>query len=177
MNTKNITYIAFNVALIVCGALMSIPFLWVPFTLQVLMISLVSWLHSTRLSVWSVSVYLLLGFMGFPFFNGAQGGLGMLFSPTVGFLMGFIPYAYVIAKFKHTLKPIPLFIFSSLILYGFGLSGLSLIFKYHLNLEVSSFSLIFKFMIPFIPTDFLAFSLSRQISIKLTKQIKLHFEH
>lgn len=41
-------------------------------------------------------VYIILGIIGLPVFSGGSSGLGVLFGPTGGYLLGFIAGAFVI---------------------------------------------------------------------------------
>ena len=48
-------------------------------------------------------VYIILGIIGLPVFSGGTSGLGVLFGPTGGYLLGFIAGAFVIGLvYKRT---------------------------------------------------------------------------
>src|SRR5699024_1191271 len=89
INTKELTLIALNTVFIACLAQITIPFGLVPFTLQVFAITLISFIYSLKITLFSVISYLTLGLLGLPFFNNMQSGMMMFFSPTIGFLLGF----------------------------------------------------------------------------------------
>ena len=47
----------------------------------------------------AVAVYLMLGFIGLPVFSGFTGGFQRIFGPTGGFLVGYIPLAFIAGIF------------------------------------------------------------------------------
>ncbi|AYC28878.1 biotin transporter BioY [Paenisporosarcina cavernae] len=73
-----------------------LPFSPVPITGQTLAIGLAATILGSRYGTLSVIVYLLLGAVGAPVFAGMEGGLGALVGPTGGYLIGFVPTAFVI---------------------------------------------------------------------------------
>ncbi len=88
---------AFFAGLTAVGAFIRIPLLFVPITLQVLMVLLSGLLLSPRAALLSQSAYVLLGLSGVPVFAGG-GGISYALSPTFGYLVGQIPAAWAIAS-------------------------------------------------------------------------------
>ncbi len=76
--------------LIAIAAQITIPLGFVPLSLQTMMIGLTATLLGRKVGTWSLVIYLLLGLIGLPVFAGASSGLGVLFGPTGGFLIGFL---------------------------------------------------------------------------------------
>lgn len=66
-----------------------LPFAVAALSVQTLAINLISLLLSPLEAGISVFVYILLGAIGVPVFNGGKGGLNYLFGPTGGFLSDF----------------------------------------------------------------------------------------
>lgn len=62
----------------------------VPLTLQTFAVALCGFILGARLGPISVAVYIVLGAVGLPIFAGFSGGVGMLASPSGGFLWGFL---------------------------------------------------------------------------------------
>ena len=62
----------------------------IPFTLQTFIIGLTVTMLGKRTGTWAIIIYLLLGLVGLPVFAGGKAGIGVLFGPTGGFLIGFI---------------------------------------------------------------------------------------
>lgn len=83
-------------ALTAVGALVTVPLGPVPFTLQSLVVPLAGALLGAAGGFLSQVVYLLLGFVGLPVFAGFTSGIGMLATPTGGFLLSF-PLAAAVA--------------------------------------------------------------------------------
>ena len=73
----------------------TLPFNPVPITGQTLGVLLVGGLLGSRMGAYSTALYLLEGAMGLPVFAGLTGGWIHLFSSTGGYLLGFVPAAYL----------------------------------------------------------------------------------
>ncbi len=71
----------------------------VPLTLQCFAVSLCGYFAGSIKGSVAVIIYLLLGFIGLPVFSGFNGGIQVLFSPTGGFLIGFIPLCLLCGGF------------------------------------------------------------------------------
>ena len=80
-------------------AQVTVPLPLVPITGQTLAIGLAATILGSRYGTVSVLIYLCLGAVGVPVFANMSGGLGSLFGPTGGFLIGFIPTAFIIGYF------------------------------------------------------------------------------
>ena len=88
-------YASLLAALTAAGAYLAIPIGPVPIVLQNLFVMLTGILPGPRWGTASVSVYLLAGLCGLPVFAGGTGGVGRLFGPTGGYLMGFVPAVFI----------------------------------------------------------------------------------
>ena len=83
-------------AIIAVLAQIIIPLPLIPITGQTLAIGLVVTILGLKHGTYAVLLYILLGAIGLPVFQGFTGGLGILFGPTGGYIIGFIPTALVI---------------------------------------------------------------------------------
>lgn len=94
LTTRDLTMSALGGLMIACSVYLIPPlqmtFLPVPFTLQVMVIVLISMMFPPKATVFSIVMYLMLGTFGLPVFSGGRSGLGVLLGPTGGFLFGFI---------------------------------------------------------------------------------------
>lgn len=77
----------------------------VPITLQTLGVMLAGAILGARKGALAVTVYVVLGLAGLPILAGGAAGLGVLAGPTGGFLLSFIPAAFVIGWLAARLRP------------------------------------------------------------------------
>jgi len=87
--TRRVTVAGLLIALLAASAYVSIPFGQVPITLQVFVVLLVALLLPVEGALLVIGSYLLLGAVGVPVFSNATAGLGVIFGPTGGYLLGF----------------------------------------------------------------------------------------
>ncbi|MEC5423130.1 biotin transporter BioY [Virgibacillus sp. C22-A2] len=80
-------------------AQLTIPLPLVPITGQTLAIGLAATILGSRYGTISVLLYLIIGAVGVPVFAQMSAGVGILFGPTGGYLIGFIPSAFIIGYF------------------------------------------------------------------------------
>lgn len=78
-----------------------LPFTPIPLTLQVLVVFTAALTLGGAASLPVIVAYLLLGGAGLPVFSGAQGGFGSLFGATGGYLIGFLPMAWIVGTWIH----------------------------------------------------------------------------
>ncbi|MGS2778707.1 biotin transporter BioY [Robertmurraya sp. GLU-23] len=98
-------------AIIGVMAQMTIPLPLVPITGQTLAIGLAATILGSRYGTLSVILYLIIGSAGVPVFAEFSGGVSNLFGPTGGYLVGFLPAAFLIGwymektafNFKHAM--------------------------------------------------------------------------
>lgn len=90
-STEKLVLSALCTALLAVLAQVYIPMpLGVPLSLQTFAVALCGYLLGWKFGILSVIGYVLLGAVGIPVFSGLRGGIGVLFGPTGGFLVGFI---------------------------------------------------------------------------------------
>ncbi len=73
----------------------------VPLTLQTFGVALCAYVLGWKLGTLSYLVYFLLGLAGVPVFSNFTGGIGKLFGPTGGFLIGFFLLSIGCGLFTH----------------------------------------------------------------------------
>jgi len=148
-----LTNSSFFVALIAVFSWISIPiplpFFPVPVTLQTLAVLLAAAVMK-RQAIIPVLLYLMIGALGLPVFHNGMAGLGVIFGPTGGFLIGFIPavlaagIAYEYASREIRITGIVL---ATACIYLFGIAWL--IF----STGMSASAALVAGMIPFLPGD------------------------
>lgn len=100
MNLRKTIMIASCTALIVVGSYVAIPVGPVPITLQTLFILLAGILAGKEIGFLSVALYLVLGAIGLPLFQGGVGGFAHFAGPTGGFLISWLPAASIAGYFS-----------------------------------------------------------------------------
>ena len=93
---SNIVIVVLGTALITLAAKINVPTWPVPVTLQSFAIAALAAAFGARVGVATVALYLLEGAAGLPVFAGATAGIPYLLGPTGGFLLGFLPMAFII---------------------------------------------------------------------------------
>jgi biotin transport system substrate-specific component len=95
---SNIVTVLLGTVLITLAAKISVPTWPVPVTLQSFAIAALAAAFGWRIGTATVIAYLLEGAAGLPVFAGATAGIPYMMGPTGGFLLGFIPMAYIIGR-------------------------------------------------------------------------------
>ena len=99
-STRDIVLVALFAALIAVLGLVpkvDLPFLaGVPITVQTLGVMLAGLFLGPRRGALAVLLLVFMVLLGAPFLSGGRGGLGVLFGPTAGFLLGWIPGAFLV---------------------------------------------------------------------------------
>ncbi len=128
---EEITLIVTGSWLIALAAQITIPLWPVPITGQTFGILLIGALLGSRRGAWTVMVYLAQGAIGLPVFAGGTGGLARLFSPTGGYLVGFVAAAFVVGWLsergwhrRFVTTSISMLI-GNVVIYAFGLAWLA----------------------------------------------------
>jgi biotin transport system substrate-specific component len=142
-----------------------LPFFPVPVTLQTLAV-LLAGVVMKRYAVFPVILYLVLGSLGVPVFHNGMAGLGVLFGPTGGYLIGFIPAAAVVGlafESSHMELQIAGLSLATALIYLFGLSWLVL----STGMTVSA--AVVAGMLPFLPGDAVKGAVAFLIAARINK--------
>lgn len=97
MQVKTLVLCALFAALVAVCAQISIPLGPVPITLSLLPVLLCAALMKKQHAAMAMAVYMLMGVVGLPVFSGLTGGPGKLFGPTGGYIIGYIPCAFLVS--------------------------------------------------------------------------------
>jgi biotin transport system substrate-specific component len=170
---KGMIYSSMFGAVTAAGAYIIIPLAPIPITLQTLFLCLAGALLGAKLGALSQVVYVFLGIIGLPVFAGGKAGIGVLFGPTGGYLIGFIAGAYIIGKLTHAKKKPGLIwnLFSMvaglIVIYAFGVIQLSFVAKFSINKSISVG------VLPFLIGDALKIIVAALITLKIRDKIKI----
>ncbi len=158
-STQEIVWIAFFSALLAVSAFISLPIGAVPFTLQVLVLFLTSLILGSKRAAIAVTFYVFLGVVGFPFFSGGKSGLAAIFSPTGGFILAFIPVAFIagFAQYKKWYVASFILFLSLFLLYTCGTLWLK--FMLDMSLEKAFAIATLPFIIPDLIKAFMAYGI------------------
>lgn len=124
MKTRDLTLIGVCAAVICVLAPWKINITLVPMTLATFAIYLVSAILGPAKGSLAVLIYILLGAMGVPVFSGFVGGFQALVGPTGGYIIGYVPMAFIVGYVSKAMKgaikyPFGM-ILGTIILYTFG---------------------------------------------------------
>jgi biotin transport system substrate-specific component len=166
-----IIYSAVFVALITVGGWISIPFV-VPFTLQTMFVLLAASVMK-KYAVIPTALYVLFGTLGLPIFHNGTSGIGILFGPTGGFLIGFVLMAFIAGMFfsKKTLSAdITGLILATLLSYIFGAGW------FMISSGASLLAALIACVVPFIIGDIIKITAVELITLRLRKSERVVFD-
>ena len=105
-NIQNFTESALMAAILCIVGPIVIPIGMVPMSFANMAIYLTILLLDKKKAIISVILYLFIGFIGLPVFSGFTGGVGKLFGPTGGYLMGYLVMSLIAGKILEMLDKI-----------------------------------------------------------------------
>lgn len=94
---KQLAMIVIGTGLLTIAAKVQVPLPPVAFTLQSLVVALIAGAAGWRIGVATVALYIAEGLSGLPVFS-TGGGLDYVLRPSFGFILGWLPMAYVIGR-------------------------------------------------------------------------------
>lgn len=150
--TRNLVLCALFAALISIGAHIRIPAPLLPLTLQTLFVVLAGLVLGRKFGALSVCVYVAAGLIGLPVFTGS------FLSPTFGYIIGFIPGAWLAGYIAERFRP------CFMTWTAGGLAGIALIYacgipyyyfmsKWYLDNEIGARTLLVTFVLMPMPGD------------------------
>ncbi len=92
---RNVLFVALGSLLLTVSSKIALPLYPVSMTMQTLAVLFVGMVLGWRLGTLSVMLYLAEGAMGVPVFSGMGAGVAAFFSPSGGYLIGFLPAALI----------------------------------------------------------------------------------
>ena len=150
--TKQITLCALFAALIAIGTHIKIPTPLLPLTLQTLFVVLSGLVLGRKYGALSVCVYVIAGLAGLPVFTGSA------LNPTFGYIVGFIPGAWISEYIAERFAPKFLTWFLGAVagiavIYAVGIPYYYLMSKYYIGNELGAKTLLMYFVLMPIPGD------------------------
>ena len=150
--TRQLTLCALFAALIAIGTHIKIPTPLLPLTLQTRFVVLSGLVLGAKFGAVAVCVYVAAGLIGLPVFTGS------VLNPTFGYIVGFIPGAwlagYVAEKFRPCWRTWFLGALAGIaVIYAFGIPYYYVMSKYYLGNELGAKTLLMYFVLMPLPGD------------------------
>ncbi len=169
-------------ALTTVGAIIRIPMIPVPITMQTFFVILSGSLIGPFWGAVSMVIYIFLGLIGLPVFAGGS-GLGIIVSPTFGYLLGFPVAAYFVGKKvfflkrsapnKLTMLKVWFYQVLGLIwIYLFGIAYLYLVKNIYVGDNLSIPKVVLQGFIVFIPGLLIKSFLAATVVMRMKNQIQ-----
>ncbi|MBE3637982.1 biotin transporter BioY [Mangrovicoccus algicola] len=142
----------------------------VPISAQSLGVMLAGVVLGARRGAMAAALVVLMVALGLPLLAGGRGGIGVFAGPTVGFLLGWIPAAFVAGWVMERARRLPVLAAGTfaavlggvVVLYVPGILGMALVLRKSLP-EAAGFAL------PFIPGDLLKAVVAGALASALNK--------
>lgn len=171
LTIKTIALIAVMTAVTCVLAPLSLPIGPVPISLTNLAIYFGLYILGVKKESLSYIVYMLIGLAGLPVFSNFTGGVGKLFGPTGGYIIGFLPMAVIAGIFidRTNGKLLPSLlgmVLGTVICYALGTIWLA----YQANMDFKA--ALFAGVIPFIPGDLIKMVLAAVLGPKIKRQLR-----
>ena len=174
MKLRPLIFTALFAALTAVGAFLQIPVKPVAITLQFLFTAMAAILLGRRYGALSQLVYVALGLVGLPVFTNG-GGLGYVFQPSFGFLLGLIPCAWVIGYLSRKRDSAVWAAFSCCaglaVLYLIGVPYMALILNVYLGKGLGLKAILMAGMVPFLPGDAMKIAVAAAVCPVLRKRL------
>ena len=169
-NVKNLVLCALFAALITAGTYIRIPTPLLPLTFQTLFVVLAGLVLGKKHGTLSVCVYVIAGLIGLPVFTGSA------LNPTFGYIIGFIPGAWLAGLIAEKFRPrFWTFTLGALagmaVIYAFGIPYYYLMSKYYLGNEMGAKTLLIYFVLMPMPGDIFKSVLAGLIGVRLVEHI------
>lgn len=168
------------VALVIVGTFIRIPIPVLPFTLQLLFTMLAGLLLGPKLGATSVIIYIILGLIGIPVFT-EGGGIGYIFKPTFGYIVGFAVGAYATGKIANkeknpSMRRLLIANFVGLfIVYAFGMIYYYIISNFYLASPIGVKAIILYCFVLAVPGDIFLCFLGAMLGKRLIPMINRGF--
>ncbi len=174
MKQKNTVYLMTNVslltALLCVISPITVPIGAVPLSLSTFMIYLFAYVAKTKVAIFAVLLYVLIGAVGLPVFSGYTGGVEKLVGPTGGFIIGYIFLVIFVCLFVNRFDEKRVFHFVGMVigtavLYSLGVGW------YCFQTKQSVWSAVIACVLPFLLGDAVKIGLSLYVGPILKNRI------
>ena len=178
INTRDMILTALFAAMTAIGAFISIPVGPAPITMQLLFTVMAGVFLGSRLGALSQILYVTMGLIGLPVFAGGTGGFQHVFSPTFGYLLGFIAAAFIIGLIlEKDVKPgfakiLGACLVGTLVIYSIGYPYLYFVLAKVNGAAVTLSGLLKPAVLIFLPGDMAKCLIASYLGSKLVHVVK-----
>lgn len=160
VSTRDAVLVGMFAAVIAVCAWITVPAA-VPFTMQIFAVYATLLVLGGRRGTFAIIIYILLGVIGIPVFQGFTGGVGVIAGPTGGYILGFFIIGVVFwlaaTLFPHNkIAEMSAMIIGLLLCYSFGTLWFVLISAS----DISAGGALMMCVVPFILPDLIKISLA-----------------
>lgn len=171
LNIKKTVIIGILAAIICVAAPFSIPAGAIPISLATLAIYIVSCTVDKKYSVTAVIIYILIGAIGVPVFSSFTGGLQCITGYTGGYIIGYIPCAFIIGMLTDRFKNSKI-IYPLSMIAGTAVCYLLGIIWYMRRAECGFYEAAAVCVLPFLIGDIIKITAASCIGITLKNRLK-----
>ena len=171
MNTKKTALAAILAAILCVVSPISIPFGAIPISLATFAVYIISCTVNKKYATAAVIIYILLGAAGLPVFSAFSGGFHRIAGVTGGYIIGYIPCAFIISLLterwenKKIIYPVSMII-GTAVCYLFGT-------LWYMNQTETGFaSAAATCILPFLIGDAVKIAAASCIGVTLRKKLK-----
>lgn len=178
IKTRDLILIPIFSALMVIGAYVKIPFPLVPLTFQPFFCAFAGILLGPVLGASAMIIYVVIGLLGVPVFSSGSAGIGYIYSPTFGYLIGFIAAAYIIGLLAQKSKSLTLpraliaLISGLLVINLIGVPYFYLIQNFYLDKGISAWKTLSAVFFPYFIKDLILYIVVGIISCRVVPILK-----
>lgn len=181
IKAKDLAVCGMFAALIVVGAFLKIdiplPLYTMHFTLQWFFVLMAGFLLGAKRGALSVAVYICIGLVGVPVFA-AGGGPAYVLRPGFGFLLGFIPAAFLIGLLSNGVKSAKLIwylvpaVVGEVVYYAVGAIYFYMIKNFYVGTPVTLMVVIIQYCLITVIPDFILCLVAAVLSAKLRPEFR-----
>lgn len=177
MKTRDLLLISMFASLTAIGAFIQIPTPIVPFTLQYVFCAFSGVFLGSKRGLYSQLLYVGIGLIGVPVFT-KGGGIGYVFQPTFGYLLGFIVCAWIVGKLTEGLQELsfkqifPRILLGLAAVYAIGVPYLYTILNLYLGKSISMQKAVLIGFTPYVVQDVILSLIIALTAIKVVPRLR-----
>ena len=174
-NTKKLVQAALLAALTAVGAFLRFPLGALSFTMQDMFTVMAGVLLGWKWGMASQAAYVALGLIGLPIFT-QGGGLGYVFQPSFGFLLGLIPAAALTGALAgekgDPRRVVPACIAGLAVMYLIGVPYMGMILNVYMGKGLSVWTIVKTGLLIYLPGDALKVAVVTGVAPALCRSLK-----